>query len=310
MRLLLTGGGGAGNEAIDRLLGDAHECHFADADPSAIDPAIPRDRRHAIPFANEPGFADAVLDLARGLGVDVVVPGVDEELLALAAHREGEPRVMVPQADFVSTMLDKLASARAIAAAGLDAPETRTLDAFEGMAFPLVAKPRSGRGSRGVMVLDAPGQVAAYLALQGLPATAFVAQEMCAGQEYTVFVCADEGARLRAVVPVRVASKKGITIAATAEPCEPIERYAAAFQQAFAPRGIYNIQCTLDEAGRVRPFEVNPRVSTTFCLAVATGFDPFDLPAEPGPVYRPRGATALRRHWKNQIDVQGTGDRT
>jgi carbamoyl-phosphate synthase large subunit len=40
-RILFTGGGGAGSEALWRLLHGKHELYFADARPEAIAPVIP-----------------------------------------------------------------------------------------------------------------------------------------------------------------------------------------------------------------------------------------------------------------------------
>ena len=300
-RLLFTGGGGAGNEALFRHLEGPHQLFFADAVRDAINPAIPAERRLEIPMANAPGFADTVLGLCADLAIDILVPGVDEELLHLAPHRDGTPRIMVPQHDFVAAMLDKYTFARHLAGAGLDVPETRLLADWQGMAFPLIAKPRSGRGSRSVSKLDHPDQIAAYLTLEGRPASEYIAQEMGQGDEYTVCVHADEEGRLSTVVPVLVGVKKGITLAATAIASDPIFAYAKAFQDAFRPRGIYNIQCMLDTAGRVLPFEVNPRVSTTFCLALQAGFDPFSAQDPHAPRCLPETAIHLRRHWVNAI---------
>ncbi|MEL7465963.1 MAG: ATP-grasp domain-containing protein [Pseudomonadota bacterium] len=303
-RLLFTGGGGAGNEALHRHLEGAHETHFADADLDAIDPLVPADRRHAIPFAADPAFADELLALCRRLDVDILVPGVDEELPALAPLRDGAPRIMVPPAAFVGDMLDKFTFAKRLHAAGLDAPETRLLSDWSGMAFPLIAKPRSGRGSRGVMRIENAAQVEAYLAFQSAPADAFVAQELVEGDEYTVCVHADEEGALRHVVPVRVGVKKGITIAATAIRSDPIFAYAEAFQAALKPKGVYNIQCMLTSEGRVAPFEVNPRVSTTFCLALQAGFDPF-VEAAPAPArHLPEAPIHLKRRWVNHFSPE------
>jgi carbamoyl-phosphate synthase large subunit len=101
---------------------------------------------------------------------------------------------------------------------------------------------------------------------------------------------------------VRVISKKGITIRAVVEHHPEILEYAKRFQDHFKPTNIYNIQCTLDDQGGVYPFEVNPRISTTFCLAVSTGFDPFALASLDGGVFVPTRSFALSRHWKNLIE--------
>ena len=42
-------------------------------------------------------------------------------------------------------------------------------------------------------------------------------------------------------------------------------------------KGCYNIQLILTSDGTVMPFEINPRISTTYCLTVASGIDPIDI---------------------------------
>ena len=299
-RLLFTGGGGAGSYAVYATLKDRHDCVFADADPSAFDPRLPEDARVVIPFANDPAFLPTIKALCERLSIDTLVPGVDEELSALARMQgePGWPRIYLPDAGFVDLMLDKLASMRAIEAAGLPCPTAVPLAEADRLSFPLIAKPKSGRGSRGVAVLKRREQVEPYLVMQDRPADEFIAQALAKGDEYTVFVCADDTGALTAIVPVLVELKRGITIRARTTRCEPIEAYVRRFHAAFPTRCAYNLQCMLTPEGEVMPFEINPRVSTTFCLTLAEGFDPF-VPHE-GELFQPRGMR-LGRHWNNTM---------
>lgn len=304
--ILVTGGGGAGNEALWRLLHTRYELHFADVQPDAIDPVIPTDRRVAIPLAGDPDFVSVLSQVCRERCIDLIVPCVDEELplLAETATQGDLPEVFLGSGDFVGTMLDKLICARALHAQGLAGPRTVLADEAVDLQFPLILKPRSGRGSRGVMRIEHASQVPAYLALHGTAPTQVVAQHCVAGQEYTVFVLADRQAQLRAVVPVRVDSKRGVTLRAEIESHPAIAAYAARFQAAFRPTGPYNIQCMVTAAGEVLPFEVNPRVSTTFCLAIAAGVDPFALFADDTVAPAVAAFTVgvrLTRHWHNEF---------
>lgn len=305
-RILFTGGGGSGQEALWRLLHQRYELYFADARPEAISPNIAADRRIGIPLANDPGFVPALQQACRDRRIDWLVPGVDEELLPLArAERQpGDPTLFLPAADFVALMLDKLACARALGAQGLAVPATVPVEDCASLRFPLILKPRSGRGSRGVVRIEEPAQVPAYLTLHRSAPGSVIAQECIEGQEYTVFVLADAQARLRAVVPVRVLEKRGVTIRAHTEANAAIMAYAGRFQAAFRPTGPYNIQCMLTPAGEVLPFEVNPRISTTFCLSFAAGVDAFALFSDESPAVTPAAFQAglqLERHWHNHL---------
>ncbi|MEC8019005.1 MAG: ATP-dependent carboxylate-amine ligase, partial [Actinomycetota bacterium] len=86
MRVLFTGGGGAGTSALWSLLDGRYEIHAADADPTRISPIIPRDRAHHIPMGSDPKFLASLRELCARIEIDVLVPGVDEELLPIAEH--------------------------------------------------------------------------------------------------------------------------------------------------------------------------------------------------------------------------------
>lgn len=280
MRVLFTGGGGASTEAMWLLLREQYDAHFADPDPRRIHPTIPRSNVHAIPMAIDEGYLGAVAELCRRERFDLVVPGVDEELLQLACFSAelAPTRLLLPEADFIETMLDKLDFVRAMEAAGLRAPRTRTLDqSADWDGFPCIVKPRHGRGSRGVStVADADELAALRVGMTG-EASTFIVQELVTGAEYSVQVIADQDSVLRAVFPARILVKRGITISAVSEASAVVTASCLDFHGAFPTPGCYNVQGSVNSASEFIPFEVNPRVSTTLCLAVAAGVDPIAL---------------------------------
>lgn len=304
-RVLFTGGGGAGNEALWRLLGDRYDVHFGDADASAIDPSIPIERRHALPWASDRGFLDGMAKLCRELRVDVLIPGVDEELavLARAAHTLAPTQVMLPEAGYIDTMTDKLEMISALRARNISVPRSQRLDeSLDGFTFPCIAKPRRGRGSRGFRELEDRRSALRLREELQQAASTMILQERLDGTEYTVQMAADAGARLRAVVPVKVELKRGITLRAETERAPAVEQVCRDIHHALPARGCYNIQLMLTTDGRCLPFEINPRVSTTFCLVIAAGVDPIA-------VFRGDGrqqmsftsGVTLRRHWSNHF---------
>lgn len=309
--VLFTGAGGAASESVHRQWQGRYDLRFADADLQAVPPSIPEDLRVAIPRADAPDFVDALVDACERLGVDVLVPGVDEELRHVAELTSRLPGVdvLAPPQEFVDVMLDKLGSVELLRSHGLDAPSTVTADRASEVAYPCVAKPRSGRGSRGVMVLRSPAQVEPYLALHELPAHRVVLQELLVGEEYTTYVSADAAGELRCVIPVLVEQKRGVTIRARIDIHPDVVGYCEALHAALRPSGVYNVQLIRTPDGRVAPFEVNPRVSTTFSLAIAAGADPVAA-FRPGDVGGAGGrqdavpALRLQRYWLNHISEE------
>jgi len=308
MRLLFTGGGGAGNEAINRLWAGRYIMHFADANVATISPTISADHAHAIVCANDCRFADGLAELCLDLAIDVLIPGVDEELpfMPRLAELANKTNILVPHAGYVRTMLDKLDMATILSAYGIPVPNTVLLGDAAKLDFPCIAKPRRGRGSRGFAVLQNAVAAHAYGDLFG--AEDKIAQELLVGQEYTVLMAADRNACLRAIVPVRVLNKRGITISAVTDNNKAVIDACLAIHQAQPTEGCYNIQLMLCDDGRVMPFEINPRISTTFCLAIAAGIDPVSLyfcVDEDKGLNQCEAGKKLSRHWSNVISTMG-----
>lgn len=201
-------------------------------------------------------------------------------------------------------MLDKLETVQALASSGLDHPWTTTLESPAEDPYPCLTKPRSGLGSRGVRVLKSQEQAEAYTLLSEASPWELVAQELLEGQEYTVQMIADRSRRLHAVVAVKVDLKRGVTIRASIELDEVVIETCRATHEAIPTSGCYNIQLMRSNAGRITPFEINPRVSTTFCMSVAAGLDSLRFYLEDAP---PNGLVPvedglrLNQFWRNQL---------
>lgn len=304
-KVLFTGGGGAGNEALWRLLEARYELHFGDADIGAIDPSIPLERRHKLPWASDAAYLPKMIDLCRRLRIDVLVPGVDEELLILALGRTAfaPTVVLLPDADYIAAMTDKLTMVRRLETGGIIVPRTMPIDqADDWFGFPCISKPRSGRGSRDVRILTGKDEARALRDALGSLAGQSVLQEKIEGIEYTIQMVANASGELHAIVPVRVVIKRGITLRAMTENNADVVAACRAIHRAIPTGGCYNIQLILTNDGKAVPFEINPRVSTTLCLVVAAGVDPIAI-------YRSDVATdtiatftaglKLQRYWRN-----------
>jgi carbamoyl-phosphate synthase large subunit len=304
MRLLVTAGGGAASEYLVRHWGTRHELHFGEMDPDKCPPTVPPDRRHRLPAGTAAEFAEELALLCKRLRIDVLVPGADEELPAAAALDVPGMDVLCPDAAFVRWALDKQATAEGLRDAGLPAPESRLLSDVDPMAlrYPVIVKPRSGRGSRGVARIADARALAAYLVLSPLASEQLVAQEALEGQEYTVAVVANRDGALRAVVPVEVFTKVGITLHAATRATRAVIDGCVAIHAARPTRATYNVQCVLTRDGRLVPFEINPRISTTIALVLAAGVDPVELYASAaGPLAPFTEGLVLRRRWLNEI---------
>lgn len=314
-RLLFTGGGGAGSEALHRLLSEGYDVHFADADPEARPPSVRARDWHTIPLASAPDFLNNLTDLCCTLGVDLLVPGVDEELLAIAYARAAMGcDVLLPPVEFVATHLDKLTSNAVLKGLGVSVPDTEALADRQHLPFPCIVKPRRGRGSRDVATVRSEEELRAHVTLCRRPSEDFLVQQLIPGQEYTVTMVADRAGALRAVVPVKVGIKKGITLRAETDRDAAVIAACEAIHRAHPVSGCFNIQVVKSDSGAVMPFEINPRISTTTCLALAAGVDFVDLYLGGTAANQLTGGLAafqdhlrLKRSWHNEFSPTVAG---
>lgn len=102
-------------------------------------------------------FQDLGVTLTDSLdsSVDLIIPTVDEELWLLSRMVSTKPRIMVNTPFVVDTCRDKAEFYRFCKRHGFDTPNTLHTD--------LIAKPRFGKGSRGIIKLDRSYIVQGYV---------------------------------------------------------------------------------------------------------------------------------------------------
>jgi carbamoyl-phosphate synthase large subunit len=274
--VLLTGCGGAALPAlIDGLRRKGCRTVGVDADPNAAGLYLV-DRAYRVPFADDPAFASALRRICIAEDVAAVVPLVDEELLPAAGiAAELGIALIGPRPPFTALCLDKYSLMQALAVAAIPVPVTRLVrDGIGDMSFPVIVKPRVGRGSRGVQILASRRDWDEYLASMRVDQDAMLVQTFVEGPEFTVSTVVWRDGDVRAVVPKEVIDKRGITRVATTRRNSEIDTVCRAIQKQLRADGPFNVQLRLDSAdGTPFIFEINPRFSTTITLTQSAGVD-------------------------------------
>ena len=273
--ILLTGAGGAALPSmIDSLRTKGYRVVTVAADSNAAGLYL-ADRGYRVPLAADPAFPGVLRAICHAEGVAALVPLVDEELLPVARlAAEEDIALIAPHPAFTALCLDKYALMRRLADVGLPVPETRLLgEGWDGMPFPLILKPRTGRGSRGVRVFATPDELGTYLATARPGVDTTLIQRCIEGTEYTVSVVVWRDGIVRAVVPKEIIDKRGITRLAVTRKNDAIDRLCRNIQERLRADGPFNVQLRLDANGAPLPFEINPRFSTTVTLTQAAGVD-------------------------------------
>ena len=283
-RVLITGVGGTGPIATAQSLLEhsPHEVVGADMNPRAVGFHVV-DECTVIPAASDDDWPAAMRDIVEEFDIDIVVPLVDEELLRLLELKRllSDTPIVAPRPKVVYITLDKYALAQKLAANNLTTPKTVLASEAERMTpeeYPLIAKPRHGRGSRGVRTLDSPEDLAPYLADTDRARDKVVLQQRITGTEYTTSVVVTKQDRLLGIVPKEVIEKEGNTVRGVTRDAEDVTTSCRKLVEFFLPNGPLNVQQIMSEqTGEVYTIEINPRFSSTACLTVAAGVNELDL---------------------------------
>ena len=278
VRVLITGAGGpAAIAAMRSLRADPEvEVLAADMDPWAAGLyLVPAAARTLVPAGADPDFADVLLARCVALGVDVVLPTVDAELRPLARAREtytaaGLSLLLAPAAA-LDVILDKLLLAQHCAGV-VRVPRTEPFGSLLDPAdwsYPVVVKPRTGSGSRGLMTV---GSAAELAGLERSPS--LIVQEFLPGEEYSVDVLADAGGHVIASVPrLRARVDSGVSVGGRTVHDAEVEWFGRAVAEAAGLTFVANVQCKRDRDGVPGLLEVNPRMPGTLGLTIASGVD-------------------------------------
>jgi carbamoyl-phosphate synthase large subunit len=273
-RVLVTGAGGAAGVSVVRaLMANGVDTVAADPDPLAAGRHL-ADRDVALPHASAPEFAEAVVAAAARTAVDAVVCTVAEEMVPLAsvtwALREAGVSLWLSPAEAVQTCIDKQRFADAARAAGLPIPMT-SFGSADGVPGPWVVKPRFGRGSRDVHLVDEVDDLAS--AVRSTPEP--IVQTRCAGREFTAdALVGHDGSVAGFVARWRLETKAGISTRGETFSDPLVAGLVHATVDAIGLQAACNIQGFVDHAtGSIELVEVNPRFSGGLPLAQAAGAD-------------------------------------
>lgn len=242
------------------------------------------ERAYISPYADDPEFLHWLAELCRSESVDAVLSGVEPvlERLAPAAERlraETGAAVLVAAPDRLAIGADKLETARWLAAQGLhhprsaDAADADAVTALAGaVGLPLLAKPRRGKGSAGVMEVGDERDLAWIAGRDG-----YLVQELLGDpeEEFTVACLCDDEGEPRATFTMRRRLQAGTTISAEVGSFPEVTAEARRIATALGAQGPLNVQLRIAAAGPTA-FELNVRFSGTAPVRARLGWNDVD----------------------------------
>ncbi|WP_051063642.1 ATP-grasp domain-containing protein [Nocardiopsis halophila] len=298
--ILVTAAGAEGTPGkILNLRDGGYRVVAVDTDPNASGLYL-ADAAYTVPPGSDPAFVPELRRICTTEDVRAAVPLVDEELVPIWELDRNGVQILLPRAELVDLCLDKLALNRRLAEAGLPVPPARPADEGPaGLAYPIIVKPRTGRGSRGIHVVHDPEGLDRALQAAPRPPERTLLQRYVDGPEFSVSVVLWRDGEVQAVVPKQVVHKAGSSRFAVSRRNEGITKACHGIARVLGADGPFNVQLRLDASGTPQVFEINPRFSGSATLTAAAGLD--ELTGLVGQALGPAGGGRLRDEWSEGV---------
>lgn len=276
-RVLVTGvGGAAGMAAAKYLLKNNHYVYGVNCLEYSAGFNIVNNYS-VVPYAIEKNYIIELINICKKNNIEYLIPTVDEELPKISENRNRFEqigvRVLISSPATIESCLDKYRFYENLNDASIMVVKTWKFNShidFKNMRYPLIAKPRTGRGGRGIYIINSPDD---FKYLEGVEKK-YIIQEYIKGIEYSVDTLSDlEGNCLVAVPRSRLEIKGGVCWKGKIEKNMLIVYEAKKAVEKLGIVGPACLQLILGEDNSVNIFEVNPRIGGTVSLSINAGVD-------------------------------------
>lgn len=271
MNILITaiaGDIGFGAGRILRKWGWLGSLHGADAREKHPGLAV-FDRVSLAPPATDPTYLAWLEDYVTNNDINIVLPTSESEIGFFAAEKLSvinSAPILTNSPFTVKTSLDKFECMSFLASRGVAVPRNGLVGAGYPTIFPVIAKPRFGRGGRGLQHLDSMAE------FREKATAGEVWQEYLSpgNKEFTCAIYRSERRPQRNLI-MRRELHHGTTSNGEVVVDDDIEHYLTQIAEALNVEGAINIQLRLTNQGPLL-FEINPRLSSTLVLRDEMGF--------------------------------------
>ncbi len=218
-----------------------------------------------MPFAWDVGFHQKSIDLVKEYNVDLIIPSTDFEVYYLSLIAKDLPFVVGCPSFEAGIFLDKMQTFEAFKKCRIPFAESFEVSAFNGQVARYLAKPKMGRGSRGLLFQPVDWKDLGE---------EYMIQEWAEGKEITTAFYINKDRQLHGHITMSRSLQNGTTMECevTKEYDELVEPIIKAMNEHFHLVGSLNLQSIVTSNGIV-PFEVNARISGTNSVRSQFGFD-------------------------------------
>jgi carbamoyl-phosphate synthase large subunit len=238
----------------------------ADSEPLSVG-FVFADAAYQMPRVSSPEYLASLTEICRREHVDWILPALDEELLVMASHRSEleavGTRLLASSLVCLETCVDKRKTYEFFRRHGIPTPLTWDSTSAPGDHFPVIVKPRRGRGSTGVYIARDARELEFFSTYVQEP----IVQEFMTGREMTVDVLADFVSNPLFIRPrYRLETDSGISYKGAVANHALVVSWAEKIIRNIGLIGPANIQCFVDEKDRISFTEINARLAGSVAL--------------------------------------------
>lgn len=221
------------------------------------------------PRASEPEYLPWLSQYLTNRAIDVFLPTSEAEIARISnvgSSMQSAAKILIASRKVVETSLDKDRCLNVLADCGIPVPAHGIVGEVEPALWPVIVKPRSGQGSKGLSIFHNQFDYAQSAA------KGYVWQQMLLpeDEEYTCPVYRTPAAGMRILI-LRRTLQGGLTGRGTVVDSPEIYAYVEAIANALDLYGAMNVQLRRTNDGP-RLFEINPRLSSTVMFRHLMGF--------------------------------------
>jgi carbamoyl-phosphate synthase large subunit len=218
------------------------------------------------PYSYEENYIEKIIEICQKEKVDLILPSTDYEVYYLALNQKYLPTVVASPANTAEIFLDKYKTWLHFVRHKLPFAETVLPSEYKSNFPEIIAKPREGRGSRGLFFN--PKETAQF------DDAKYLIQRLYKGDEITIAFYVTKEYNLHGFITLSRKLSDGATSQCKVEKKydDIIKPFLEQLINSIQISGSCNVQAIITPDLMIRPFEVNCRISGTNSIRSNFGF--------------------------------------
>ncbi len=224
------------------------------------------DSTYVVPYSYDENYIPTIQDIIEKENVDLVIPSTDYEVYYLAENKEKlKAVILASKAKTAKTYLDKYETYKYLFQNDIPFAKSWLPEDYDFSAAEIIAKPREGRGSRGILLNpEKPKE---------LP-KGYMIQPLVKGKEITTAVYVNKEGKLHGLFTMERSLTNGTTTESKVvfQYDEVVRTIAQKMIDLGGLTGSFNVQSIVTVDNNIVPFEINCRISGTNSIRHNLGF--------------------------------------